>query len=61
MDVSLLLHLILASAKSNFYHALPQPNFVQGMHNLLVQLTSNDTTQLKAVRLFRIPECSVVT
>lgn len=27
-----------------------QPNFVQGLHNLLVQSTSNDTVQLKAVR-----------
>lgn len=26
-----------------------QPNFVQGLHNLLIQSISNDTTQLKAV------------
>lgn len=29
---------------------LQQPNFVQGLHNLLLQSTANDTVQLKAVR-----------
>ena len=29
-----------------------QPNFVQGLHTLLLQSTSNDTAQLKAVRSF---------
>ena len=60
MDVGSLVHLIYASSKSDFCHTFLQPNFVQGLHNLLVQLTSNDTAQLKTVRLFRIRGYSLV-
>lgn len=33
---------------------LSQPNFVQGLHSLLVQSTANDTVQLKAVSRSRL-------
>ena len=44
----------------SFYHSLDknllttlssQPNYVQSLHNLLTQSTSNDTAAVKAVRL----------
>ena len=39
------------SDESLLTRVLLQPNYVQSLHNLLTQSTSNDTATLKAVRL----------
>uniref|UniRef100_A0A0W0GA03 Importin N-terminal domain-containing protein n=1 Tax=Moniliophthora roreri TaxID=221103 RepID=A0A0W0GA03_MONRR len=39
---------LLICSRLSFTSHKMDPNFVQGLHNLLVQTTSNDTTQLKA-------------
>ena len=49
MDVRALLS--QSSDENSFTSVSFQPNYVQSLHNLLTQSTSNDTATLKAVRL----------